>query len=807
MSQAVITLAFEQWKAKQAATDEAVTLDEFVFANVPGLDIEAPIDREEAMPPAAQIVHRQAVSRKGVVNDNAVVHSVVLGADVGDFTFNWVGLINKASGTLAMIVHAPEQQKLKTKEGQQGNVLTRSFLMEYNGAQAETQINTPAETWQIDFTARMAGMDERQRLENLDIYGAGAFFDNGYLVAKSGTQYYVTKGTGYVAGLRSVLAANQNIVIAAKPVKVWLDVCWSGSLTSVWTVQSKITVAANLADYVQSGVQHYVFAIASIDTAGNITDLRPKGTLGDQQGDKAFLRKDANLSDLTNPTEARKSLELKTGAVTDVTTSARDTTANRLLKVGDYGIGRTVGTVTTGIDFKSYVFIQGEHLFVNMSACTNIPPGLSATDYYYIFVHGLRDMDGATQLLVTKYSNIAEVYMAHGTGAAGNRTWTTNRFYNTGYKPSASDVGAVPTSITVNGHALTGNVNVTSQDIFEGQIVGIGANQNLNNYQTAGIYAQTANANTSIALNYPETNAGALVILRAAGVTQIYYVYNSSRVWTRSKYADGAWTPWAREYNTLNKPSSADVGALALGGGTITGGVTTLASTGAGSYASQYAVGAPFYQQYAITVGSGGSYVPMIKQRLTNNGKWAYAISTGTLMSESGPTWVVQFSGSSDATPDKLLTFDYSGNLRAPGSMTPGDYSNFDARYQAKGNYTPAGQAYTKEESNTRYQLKNTASKATNGWHKDTSTGVITQWGTAAGGGDDQYYTVNTPIAFPSAFTSLQVFPIYPGAITGAHTLTTHGKINSTSQFGYGVCDGSSGSVNAQGVYWIAKGY
>ncbi|MGF1929230.1 phage tail protein, partial [Staphylococcus aureus] len=97
--------------------------------------------------------------------------SVVLGAEVGDFSFNWIGLINKASNTLAMIVHAPLQQKLKTKDGQQGNVLTRSFLMEYNGAQAETGINTPAETWQIDFTARMAGMDERQRLENIDLYG------------------------------------------------------------------------------------------------------------------------------------------------------------------------------------------------------------------------------------------------------------------------------------------------------------------------------------------------------------------------------------------------------------------------------------------------------------------------------------------------------------------------------------------------------------------------------------------------------------------------------------------------------------
>ncbi|QKT18374.1 phage tail protein [Salmonella enterica] len=290
MSQTTITRAFEQWKAQQGATGEPVLLDEFVFANVPGLEPDRPVDRNETLPPAEQIVHRQAVSRKGMVNDNAVVHSVVLGADVGDFSFNWIGLLNKASGTLAMIVHAPLQQKLKTAEGQQGNVLTRSFLMEYNGAQAETGINTPAESWQIDFTARMAGMDERQRLENIDIFGAAAFFGDGWLVGKSGNQFYVTKGTGYVAGLRTTLAENRNITVTTRPVKVWLDVCWTGTLTSVWDVQSRTTVADNLADYVQNGVQHYVFAVAGIDENGNITDLRPKGTLNEQQASDA-LRK------------------------------------------------------------------------------------------------------------------------------------------------------------------------------------------------------------------------------------------------------------------------------------------------------------------------------------------------------------------------------------------------------------------------------------------------------------------------------------------------------------------------------------
>lgn len=428
MSQTTITLAFEQWKAQQGMTGEPVLLDEFVFASVPGLNPDQPIDRSEAMPPADQIVYRQSVTRKGVVNENAVVHSVVLGADVGDFSFNWIGLINKASGTLAMIVHAPVQQKLKTKEGQQGNVLTRSFLMEYNGAQTETGINTPAETWQIDFTARMAGMDERQRLENIDIYGAAAFFGDGWLVGKNGNQFYVTSGAGYVAGLRAQLGANQNITVTTMPVNVWLDVCWVGTLASAWEVQSKVTVAESLADYEQNGVKHRVFALASIDANGGITDLRPKGSLGEQQASREFLRKDANLSDIRDAVESRKHLGLKGAAVLDVgraagTVAAGDDTrivnalqkGNNLSDLEDKALSRAsleLGSAATrdvadnasgalvpvgykgnfksecnhgAIDFATYPFVVGESLFIDVRSCTNNPPFLKQ-DFYFIDV-------------------------------------------------------------------------------------------------------------------------------------------------------------------------------------------------------------------------------------------------------------------------------------------------------------------------------------------------------------------------------------------------------------------------------------
>lgn len=344
MSQTAITQAFEQWKAQQGATGESILLDEFVFANVPGLDPSLPVDRSEQMPPAEQIVHREAVSRSGVVNENAVVHSTVLGADVGDFSFNWIGLINKATGTLAMIVHAPEQQKLRTKEGQQGNVLTRSFLMEYNGAQAETGINTPAETWQIDFTARMAGMDERQRLENVDIYGSAAFFGDGWLVGKTGNQFFVTSGVGYVAGLRAELAVNQDVTVTTMPVRIWLDVCWTGSLTSVWGATSRLTVAEDLDNYVADGVQHYVFALASIDEKGVITDLRPKNSLADQSANNALEahEKSTNHPDATTTgkgfvqlSSATDSDEENLAATPRAVKAANDNAAGRVSKSGD----------------------------------------------------------------------------------------------------------------------------------------------------------------------------------------------------------------------------------------------------------------------------------------------------------------------------------------------------------------------------------------------------------------------------------------------------------------------------------------
>ncbi|EGP3792444.1 phage tail protein [Salmonella enterica] len=532
MSQTTITRAFEQWKAQQGATGEPVLLDEFVFANVPGLEPDRPVDRNETLPPAEQIVHRQAVSRKGVVNDNAVVHSVVLGADVGDFSFNWIGLLNKASGTLAMIVHAPLQQKLKTVEGQQGNVLTRSFLMEYNGAQAETGINTPAESWQIDFTARMAGMDERQRLENIDIFGAAAFFGDGYLVGKSGNQFYVTKGTGYVAGLRTTLAENLNITVTTRPVKVWLDVCWTGTLTSVWGVQSRITVADNLADYVQNGVQHYVFAVAGIDENGNITDLRPKGTLNEQQASDALKKHEQSRNHPDASTREKGFVQLSSdtnseseslAATPKAVKAAMDNANGRLEKNSNGGdipdkkqfarnIGAAVafsGGIAIGGDANPwttaefivwlesqgafnhpYWMCKGSWSYAENKVITDTGCGNICLAGAVIEVMGVR---GAMTIRVTTptttlgggVASAQFTYIDNGEGYSPG--W--RRDFNTINKPTAGDVGALP----ITGGRINGALGIGTDNALGGNSIVFGDNDTGFKWHSDGVLGIYAN--------------------------------------------------------------------------------------------------------------------------------------------------------------------------------------------------------------------------------------------------------------------------------------------------------------------------
>nr|WP_237764740.1 phage tail protein [Escherichia albertii] len=185
-------------------------------------------------------------------------------------------------------------------------------------------------------------------------------------------------------------------------------------------------------------------------------------------------------------------------------------------------------------------------------------------------------------------------------------------------------------------------------------------------------------------------------------------------------------------YSSHIRPTATEVGALPLSGGQLNGalGIRTANALGGNS----------------IVLGDGDT-------GLKQNGD-------GVLDVYANNAHVFRFTSGSIQS-NKLLNIS--------GRVNPSDYGNFDSRYQAK----------------------NTASKAANGWHKDVSTGIITQWGYISNAGAGLTF----PIAFPSACTSI--------TITNAHGRFDYSiAVNSLSRTGAKF--NSEGNGN---MYWTAIGY
>lgn len=78
----------------------------------------------------------------------------------------------------------------------------------------------------------------------------------------------------------------------------------------------------------------------------------------------------------------------------------------------------------------------------------------------------------------------------------------------------------------------------------------IGGSQDLNTYQTTGLWHQANNASATIPLNYPVAFAGLLQVTAANNmVYQSYMAYNSGITYVRSNY-NGTWYPWRQLADT-----------------------------------------------------------------------------------------------------------------------------------------------------------------------------------------------------------------------------------------------------------------
>ena len=355
------------------------------------------------------------------------------------------------------------------------------------------------------------------------------------------------------------------------------------------------------------------------------------------------LEKDKNLSDLNDKPLARKNLALGTAATSNVQKSITDNTPNALMANGAWGLGASsVGMVDSDILSPTSI---GNTFFNQGGGAANSHFGGYGTGIHLSYGSSGDNKQRLTaNLFVDSAGNLSVEWLAVNKSDGAIVFKHIQKLYGPLNKPSAADVRAIP---------------------FFG---GISAGTNLNTLTEYGIWFNPANANASLALNYPSTQAGSLQVLQDAGVTQVYTEYSSGagRQWRRGIYS-GVWSAWRVVYDSYNKPSASDVGALPIGGGTLNGNLTVKNQIQVGSVGNGF-----------LTIGDSDSGL-----RSSVDGQ-VDLYANGRMFGYWNTT---------------ILSFT--------GQIIPTNYANFDSRYytkaQSDAGYAPMLRSYSKAESDARY--------------------------------------------------------------------------------------------------------
>lgn len=271
----VITFAGENLIAQQQQAGQNLIIDQIVFANIDGLDDTLTPDRGEALPSVENIQLTNPITKDGMLSSNTVVYSTVLTSVQGSFDFNWMGLYSSAHNVLVAVAYVPVQSKIATVGPVIGNVITKNFAIEFNGAADVTGINISAESWQIDYTARLMSMDKIQRDMSKNIYGQSTFLNDAFKIKHATGKYYLAAGKAIIGGLAIEVLQDLEITPGALPQTVWLDVYQE---TSMLGVVNKFDVVFNdgtlKLDYTNNGVEHSLVRLGVINSSSDIVEQR-----------------------------------------------------------------------------------------------------------------------------------------------------------------------------------------------------------------------------------------------------------------------------------------------------------------------------------------------------------------------------------------------------------------------------------------------------------------------------------------------------------------------------------------------------
>jgi len=544
MSQLKITNAGASYKDQVFAGQEVQNITHFLFANVPGLLATDPIDLDQPVP-TANVVHSAPAGRVSRLNDNAVVMSATLGYGIGDFDYNWYGVVaTKADGSevLIAVVHTILQTKIQTLGAVVGNYSVKSIVWRTNAIAQSLNISLSTLPWQVSDNTFVTIEDFNEALAN-KLDKTAASVDSLKLENSSKAQV--------IASARSGLAAD-NHGHAAGDVGAYL--------------KSETYTKAQVDDLRDSAI-NYILG-APPETMQTI-DLISQA-IGDDPNFSVTMLTAIGLKLNRDETAANSKLLENYGSDA----------------FGKLAIAQTwaeTQTFTKEIITPMLSNIQTDNLYT----CGN-EKGMSA-HYVRPLASGLPTGAADGNVTTLSYSNTYKSQMY--TDFRGNgffmryqadgvwRAW--ERIYTEKYKPTAADVGAAPA-----GKYMVVGVNIA-------------ADVNLDGYRTTGLYLQGSSANAASGANYPTSNAGLLTVTQVGSMTyQTYRNYVGNAFYYRSYY-NGTWYSWKRVYDSGNKPTAEDVGAAYLVGDIYTTTVSEDPSTrlGYGTWAA--------FGQGRVLVGAG----------------------------------------------------------------------------------------------------------------------------------------------------------------------------------------------------------
>lgn len=216
-----------------------------------------------------------------------------------------------------------------------------------------------------------------------------------------------------------------------------------------------------------------------------------------------------------------------TAAYHNVQTSPTDTTAGSVLMVGAFGLGGSSPAQIKDEDILS-ANVTPTQFFDQGGGTDNQHFGGYGTGIHLNYGTASGGTQRATaNLFIDSAGNLSVEWLAVNIDDSSIVASKLQKLYGPLNKPTATDVKAVP---------------------FFGQIA---AGTNLNSLTSEGVWFNPANANATLALNYPSTQAGSLQILQDAGTTQIYTEYAGGKQFRRGLY-NGNWSAWLQVYDSYH---------------------------------------------------------------------------------------------------------------------------------------------------------------------------------------------------------------------------------------------------------------